>query len=393
MEDDGPNFRAQLDELLKLYTKIINSATAEEYARKRPKLRLPIVAQPLLVFLISECQEILKSEPNVLHIDIPVIVVGDLHGDILDLIRFLREFGLPPRTRYLFLGDFIDRGDFSTETITLLLLLKFHFRANINLIRGNHEFEEACIGHTDFYTELRGLYGSGAPIDPFMSLFSYLPLAADIAEYAFGVHGGLSPTFLFVSQLEEIPRPITSFSPKLIEDVLWSDPLEQVPDVAPSPRGLGIYFGVNVVKKFLDKNGFSLIVRGHQSVESGVSTCLNFMVVTVCSASSYCGDINTQAGVLLFAEGPSYEKRVFEALPILKRSEVPLLTPQEFAAREEVAKGGTSARGVPPFGIPRLGLPAPSPVSTAARSAGRPFTARVASKPLVPQRAPSRRLH
>lgn len=99
-----------------------------------------IYEKSLLISICEKVSELFKNEPIVLDLKGDCIVVGDLHGHIIDLYRIFTVFDLPPKTTYLFLGDIVDRGGFSIEAITLLFVLKLLFPANIYIIRGNHEF-------------------------------------------------------------------------------------------------------------------------------------------------------------------------------------------------------------------------------------------------------------
>ena len=317
MDEEGQRQRFEM--VLDVYKYVISQARPEKYAHKRPRLRLPVVPSEIIRYLIRAAQKIFAAEPNILKVSMPVTVVGDLHGHILDLFRILSEVGYPPETRYLFLGDFVDRGEFSTETITIILLLKVLYPEHVFLIRGNHEFAEACVDHSSFFSELYSLYGNDSLKNDFLEMFSFLPLAADVDGYALAVHGGIGPSLFLATQLNSLRRPLVQFQPKMLEEMLWSDPSNEVTDLGPSTRGLGNLFGVNVAKSFLTRNNYSLLVRAHQCVNEGVSMGLDCKVITVFSASNYCGDCCNNAGVLRLLPGPTYEKRVFEPLPYLRR--------------------------------------------------------------------------
>jgi protein phosphatase len=359
---DDATISARFRSILDLYIHIITTIPPSEYGCRKPKLQIPRFPSDLFLPLINAATEVFKAEPTVLSIDLPVNVIGDLHGSLLDLLRFFHEFGLPPAQSYLILGDFIDRGPFSTETMILLLLLKVTYPQHIWLIRGNHEFNERCVPHTELSAELSGLYFTRTFLDPLFEMFTWLPLAADIAHYAFAVHGGISPSLIAISQLDEIPKPIKTFQPKLVEDLLWSDPSEASPDSVPSGRGLGVLFGSNVVRKFLSKTGFQVIFRGHQSITSGVQMALGYKVATIFSASNYCGDPDTRAGMIQALPGPCYEKRIFPALPLLGRQDVAFVAPEEFVLKGRTLKTEKRKNQRPlnsvgilkPLGLPRV---------------------------------------
>lgn len=89
--------------------------------------------------ICTKLKEVLVNESNVKHIAAPVTVVGDVHGQFYDLIELFGVGGHVPDTNYLFLGDYVDRGHHSVETISLLCCLKLRYPDRVNLIRGNHE--------------------------------------------------------------------------------------------------------------------------------------------------------------------------------------------------------------------------------------------------------------
>ena len=84
-------------------------------------------------------KEMLMHAPNVASVDAPVTVVGDIHGQYYDLLELFSVGGFLPDTNYLFLGDYVDRGRHSIQTISLLVCLCVRYPKRITLLRGNHE--------------------------------------------------------------------------------------------------------------------------------------------------------------------------------------------------------------------------------------------------------------
>ena len=97
------------------------------------------LAESEIKSLCEKAKEILQEEPNVQPVKTPVTVCGDIHGQYYDLIELFKIGGRPPETYYLFTGDYVDRGYYSVETVTLLVCLKVRFRDRLTILRGNHE--------------------------------------------------------------------------------------------------------------------------------------------------------------------------------------------------------------------------------------------------------------
>jgi len=105
--------------------------------------------------ICQAAREVFLSQPPLIELSPPVKIVGDVHGQYSDLIRMFEMCGFPPSANYLFLGDYVDRGKQSLETILLLLCYKIKYPENFFLLRGNHE----CANVT------RGQYHSFASSD------------------------------------------------------------------------------------------------------------------------------------------------------------------------------------------------------------------------------------
>lgn len=103
---------------------------------------LKALSEVQLKELCEKAKEILKNEPNIKEVRAPVTLCGDIHGQFEDLIQLLNIGGHLPETNYLFMGDYVDRGLNSVETLTLLLCFKVRYPERITLLRGNHECRE-----------------------------------------------------------------------------------------------------------------------------------------------------------------------------------------------------------------------------------------------------------
>ncbi|KAI0318890.1 Metallo-dependent phosphatase-like protein [Amylostereum chailletii] len=152
-------------------------------------LRKQLLHEALLREICEKTKEVLMRESNVVHVSAPVTVVGDIHGQFYDLIEIFRIGGYAPNTNYLFLGDYVDRGLFSIETISLLTCLKLRYPDRVQLIRGNHE-SRAVTQSYGFYTECVRKYGSSRVWTYFTDMFDFLTLSVVIDDKIFCVHGG-----------------------------------------------------------------------------------------------------------------------------------------------------------------------------------------------------------
>ena len=239
---------------------------------------------------------IFLSQPNLLELEAPINVCGDIHGQFSDLLRLFDYGGLPPTANYLFLGDYVDRGKQSIETICLLLAYKIKFPDNFFLLRGNHEC--ASINRIyGFYDECKRRF-SVRLWKLFTDCFNCLPVAALIDEKILCMHGGLSPDLDSLDRIAEIQRPVDVPDQGLLCDLLWSDPDRESPGWGENDRGVSFTFGADKVAEFLNKHDLDLICRAHQVVEDGYEFFADRQLVTIFSAPNYCGEFNN-AGALM----------------------------------------------------------------------------------------------
>ncbi|XP_024982054.1 serine/threonine-protein phosphatase PP1 isozyme 2-like isoform X2 [Cynara cardunculus var. scolymus] len=189
--------------------------------------------------LCAASREIFLQQPNLLELEAPIKICGDIHGQYGDLLRLFEYGGFPPDANYLFLGDYVDRGKQSLETICLLLAYKIKYPENFFLLRGNHE----CASINRIY----GFYD----------------------EYA-----------------------------GLLCDLLWSDPNRELKGWGMNDRGVSYTFGADKVAEFLLQHDMDLVCRAHQVVEDGYEFFADRKLVTIFSAPNYCGEFDN-AGAMM----------------------------------------------------------------------------------------------
>ncbi|KAG9346666.1 hypothetical protein JZ751_006978, partial [Albula glossodonta] len=239
--------------------------------------------------LCIKSREIFLSQPILLELEAPLKICGDIHGQYTDLLRLFEYGGFPPEANYLFLGDYVDRGKQSLETICLLLAYKIKYPENFFLLRGNHEC--ASINRIyGFYDECKRRFNIKL-WKTFTDCFNCLPIAAIVDEKIFCCHGGIEAYSLPFTRSSvhgadsphyetyrcarhcavlllhgepfhpfSLSTPITG----LLCDLLWSDPDKDVQGWGENDRGVSFTFGADVVSKFLNRHDLDLICRAHQ---------------------------------------------------------------------------------------------------------------------------------
>jgi len=236
-----------------------------------------------LVDLLAKVRE--RSGGLLLRLEGRYTVVGDLHGDYVTLQRVLNEWPPP----YLFLGDYVDRGDKGLEVVEEVFRLLLEGKAVV--LRGNHESPAMNVdgGFLDELCEKLGR-GCGAVYKEFEKTFATLPLAAIVNGKVVALHGGIPlgedmrPAPL--NRLATLEGDLTIPGDPLAFQILWNDPCN-CGDYLPSPRGPGAWlFGREVTKTFHALHNTRVVVRGHTYVSAGCATHHGGSVVTVFSSTA-----------------------------------------------------------------------------------------------------------
>ncbi len=262
-------------------------------------------------FLINTSKKILIEQPTFLDLESPLTVCGDTHGQYPDLLRLFDLGGYPPDTNYLFLGDYVDRGEQSIETICLLLAYKIKYEENFFLLRGNHECGSINRIY-GFFDECKRRYNIKI-WKSFVDLFNCLPIAACIDDKIFLVHGGLSPELKTIDEIKKIMRPTDVPEEGLLCDLLWSDPENSIKEWGDNDRGVSVTFNVKVLERFLENNELDLFCRAHQVVEQGYEFFGDKKLVTVFSAPNYCGEFDNNGGIMLVDENLRCSFKIIKA--------------------------------------------------------------------------------
>eukprot|EP01105_Mastigella_eilhardi_P016294 TRINITY_DN3714_c0_g1_i6.p1 TRINITY_DN3714_c0_g1~~TRINITY_DN3714_c0_g1_i6.p1 ORF type:complete len:547 (+),score=96.93 TRINITY_DN3714_c0_g1_i6:66-1706(+) len=279
--------------------------------------------------LVRKATKVLAMESILLRLESPAFVAGDLHGNYKDTVRFtsLLGFGRGARSllvpaNLIFLGDYVDRGPHSVETLLFLLALKVKSPNQVFLLRGNHECRstnraEETYGDFCFWKQCLSVYGETQGTvfwDLANVCFDNLPLALVLDGAVLCVHGGVPrpcrgrmPALNIVAALKKPLDPDDMHDKHdadvLVRDLLWADPattgeeelLRELgrkfgfpPGYGPSTRGPDvIVFGKEALNRFCADNDVTHIVRAHQVFRSGIAISKDARVVTVFTSSHY----------------------------------------------------------------------------------------------------------
>lgn len=283
---------------------------------------LQLASAKEMLFLCDTVVEILRLEDSLVQVPLPCRVYGDIHGQLLDLLEFFNAFSWPDKRRgdifsmnYIFLGDFVDRGNYSCDVISLLFSLKILYPTKVFLVRGNHEDRLMNVNYGFHADCVRIFMQDGEDVwERVNDVFEFLPIAALVEGAILCIHGGIGDTITTLDDLRGIPKPIqvvgeinasTQPRDRMILDALWSDPTDNdsVLGVHPSPRGKNTSrFGPDRVQDFNRRNGLKLIIRAHECVQHGYEYFAHGQLLTVFSATNYCNQYNNDGAMVVLVK-------------------------------------------------------------------------------------------
>ena len=286
-------------------------AKLEEIRHKESVYNETIIVDQLMtkedvILLISKATFIFKQEDVLLEVKAPIKIFGDIHGQFIDLLRLFDLVKYPNDLgpgmkaqdhKYLFMGDYVDRGKQSIETICLLLAYKIKYPTRIFLLRGNHECSSINRIY-GFYDECKRKYDLSI-WKQFTICFNWLPVSAVVSDKILCMHGGLSPDLIDKEDIMQIQRPSDVPDKGMLCDLLWADPDNKILNWGENERGVSYTFGKYQITKFLEKNHIDLICRAHQVVIDGYEFFNNRDFVTIFSAPDYCGEFDNKASCMI----------------------------------------------------------------------------------------------
>jgi len=218
------------------------------------------------------------------------VIVSDVHGDLESLVYLLTDSIFIEKAQQnkniflIFLGDYGDRGPYSAEVYYITLKLKRQFPKNVILMRGNHEGPEDLLAHPhDLPSQFHRRFGSRGDGAYFSTrkLFDQLYNAVLVTDRFILIHGGFPANARSLDDLAYAHQkhPKETF----LEEMLWSDPEENITGTCPSPRGAGKLFGNDVTEAFLKMLKAKALIRGHEPSSEGFKLNHDAKVLTLFS--------------------------------------------------------------------------------------------------------------
>lgn len=271
--------------------------------------------------IMKDAQDEFSCDPNVLMIeDSPIAICGDIHGQFYDLLKLFEVGGDPKDVRYLFLGDYVDRGLFSVECVLLMYAYKINYPDRFFMLRGNHEcrhltehftFKEECL-----HKYCLDIYKAA------VNSFDTLPLAAVVSNQFFCIHGGISENIKTIDDIRALNRFSEPPQKGAGCDVLWADPMEDYDTYYGERRffhndvrSCSYVFSYKAACDFLERNQLRCIIRAHEAQDEGYRTYRqknNFpTVITLFSAPNYLDAYGNKGAIIVF-DGSVMNIRQFE---------------------------------------------------------------------------------
>ena len=309
-------------------------------------IEIPKFEESMLIKLCQDSAALLRRWPTVIEIDAPVHILGDINGNIFDVIRVISKCGSFSTTRYVFLGNYIARGAFSVQVMALLLGMFCLCPQNVVLLRGANEFDEtseACA----FEQELREDYGAETKLhEMFQEVFALLPLGCLINKDILCVHGGITRRIKTVVQIASVKRPSYTVSDAVLSDIVSANP-NPAPGEYLDSQSTGESCNL---RQFLEANELRKIIRGHEFVPKGVAVSAGGKVLTVFSCSNFEGKKN-RAGVIRITEDHESRGTAIPGLPSIPRRENAVYSnvsppKKEAPANPRVFRQGQLSRGI-----------------------------------------------
>ena len=220
-----------------------------------------------------------------------VIVIGDLHGDLLSLMRLVEIIRLENPKYVIFLGDIVDRGLYQLECFILVLALKIKDSNKYYLLKGNHETLEVNQNY-GFYQAFLNRFKDPKKFNQVLAIYNALPYCVLLNESLLCLHGGIPEDFNAINRLRGIKTSevnlIYENTAKSLLQIMWNDPKSNLKGFTESFRGREIkFFGEDVFTDFMRENKLDYLIRAHERFPEGYKWFFNERLLSIFSSANY----------------------------------------------------------------------------------------------------------
>ena len=243
-------------------------------------------------------KENLLLEFNLKDKDKEIYVIGDIHGNLDTLLKFIEIINENNPEVVIFLGDIVDRGPKQLECLLIILALKILDSQKYYLLKGNHETLEMN-QYYGFFQDFMDRFNNSDNFSEILKLYSVLPICAIINNTILCLHGGIPQDIDILKKLRGIKTKekesiLNSVSLGLFQ-IMWNDPKVGLQGFTESSRGSGIkFFGEDVFDDFMKANYLKLLIRSHECFPEGYRWFFNNHLLSIFSSANYRG-INSPA--------------------------------------------------------------------------------------------------
>ncbi|KAK2599764.1 hypothetical protein N8I77_011490 [Diaporthe amygdali] len=280
--------------------------------------------------ILARARKILQGEANCLKLEYPIVVAGMVHGQYFNLLKLFETGGDPTETQYIFLGNYVNRGDFGCEVMLLLLALKIRHPTAFWLLRNRHE----CRNNTEYFSfkgECVYKYSSEV-FESFLETFCALPLAAVVNKSVFCVAGGIGPDMITLQDIDMIDRFRETPLEGPMCDLLWAQNGQDFDISFPRDtyyirndiRESSYFYSWEAVRRFLDGNNLTRMVTSNDKLDAGYKASREVYagrnaILNISSVPSFLGvygiNVYGNKGAVLSLSKTSQFIRQFESAP------------------------------------------------------------------------------
>lgn len=250
--------------------------------------------------ILSKAKSLFENENLLLEVSLEeneeAFVIGDIHGNLISLIKLYDVIKKHKPKIVIFLGDIVDRGPKQFECLIFVLMLKIFEPNKYFILAGNHETIEMNQTY-GFYYEFSRRFEDSEKFKEILAVYDVIPICAIVDKIILCLHGGIPEDIEILKKLKGLkPNKINNSILTSIESgifqIMWNDPKSELNGFMSSFRGPGIkFFGKEIFVKFMDENNLKYLIRSHECFPEGYKWFFNNRLLSIFSSANYRGEL------------------------------------------------------------------------------------------------------